>query len=238
MTGEHTQAVIRTILERRSIREGFDGTPVSPTVLDEIVRCGLAAPSSKNARPWRIHVVTDRALIGRLADAMEEARQETHHVAAMDASQTSAGVSARRWSSVPIDPATGNAREEWSSTVCESSDVLRQVSVAFFVENRGRFSDGRRTVCRAEADVRENALIGYGFEMLGLGAAIQNMWLAANAAGLDGSFMGDVLIAEDAIRAALSMSGDLVGVLALGTTSGIPSPRQPFEFDDTAVRHH
>jgi nitroreductase len=66
--------VIAAMLARRSIREGFDGQPIPGAVLREIVRCGRAAPSSKNAQPWRMHVVTDRATLGVLADAVEHAQ--------------------------------------------------------------------------------------------------------------------------------------------------------------------
>ena len=72
--------VIAAMLARRSIREGFDGQPIPGAVLREIVRCGLAAPSSKNAQPWRMHVVTDRATLGVLADAVEKAKGVDEYV--------------------------------------------------------------------------------------------------------------------------------------------------------------
>ena len=86
----------------------------------------------------------------------------------------------------------------------QSADVLAQVSLGLFVENIGAFSAGRHTVAAAPDAYRVNALVGYGFEMIGLGAAIQSMWLAAGELGLAGVFMGDVLIAEDAIRERLA----------------------------------
>lgn len=207
-------AMIEAILNRRSVRWGFDGEPISSTVVDRIVACGLSAPSSKNAQPWRIHVVDDRALLGEIADEVRAGHG--------------------RDSYVPIDPATGQSRD-WSSTVVESADVLAQVSLGLFVENNGAFSAGRRTVAAAEDAYRVNALVGYGFEMVGLGAAIQSMWLAAGDLGLAGVFMGDVLIAEDAIRERLGFVGDLVGVLALGHTTGTPTPKA--QADGRVVRH-
>lgn len=197
--------VVQSILGRRSIRHGFHTAPVDDDVIQTIVDCALAAPSSKNAQPWRIHVVRDRRVLGELADAVQGAKNAERYV--------------------PIDPATGEPRGDWSSTVAESAEVLRSVAVGLFVENRGKFSDGRQTVARAEDDVRESALVGYGFEMIGIGAAVQSMWLAAGDLGLGGVFMGDVLIAEDTIRARLGMAGDLVGVLALGYTAGEPTPK-------------
>jgi nitroreductase len=208
-------AVLQTILGRRSIRWGFDDRSVPDDVVEQILHCGLRAPSSKNAQPWRIHVVSDRALLSELARAVLGGRHAERYV--------------------PIDPKTGEPRPDWDSTVAESAEVLARVPLGLFVENRGKFSDGRRTVAEADDDVRASALIGYGFEMIGLGAAIQSMWLAASELGLVGVFMGDVLIAEEEIRTRLGMRGDLAGVLALGYSDGIPSPKELAP--DRIVRH-
>lgn len=208
--------VIEEILARRSVRDGFSPEPISESVIEEILRCGLNAPSSKNAQPWRMHVVTNAALRADLADAVQHAKD------------------AERF--VPIDPATGDPRPQWHGTVAESAAVLRETVLAVFVENRGAFSDGRRTVAGASPDHRENALIGYSFEVIGLGAAIQSIWLAAEAHRLRGVFMGDVLIAEDKIRVRLDMAGDLVGVLALGYTVG-SSPAPKVLADERVVWH-
>lgn len=206
--------MIETILARRSVRDGYTNAEVPEHVLDQVLRCGLAAPSSKNAQPWRIHVVTDRPFLRSLADDVQKASSAATYV--------------------PVDPSTGLPRE-WRSTVAESAQVLREVPVGLFIENSGRFSDGRAVVARARPDIRENALVGYGFEMIGLGAAIVSMWIAASGLGLGGVFMGDVLIAEAAIRYRLGVSGDLVGVLALGYSVGCAAPRRLAE--GRIVRH-
>ena len=208
--------MIATILERRSVREGFGGEPLPRSTIDQIVECGLVAPSSKNAQPWRIHVVTDRLTLATLADAVQHAKDADRYV--------------------PIDPATGRPRPNWPSSVTQSAAVLREVGLALFVENRGEFSDGRQNVASVRDDeVRKNALIGYGFEMIGLGASIQNMWLAASALGLAAVFMGDVVIAEETIRSTLGMRGDLAGVLAIARDGGEPVPKRLAP--DRVVRH-
>ncbi len=197
--------VVATICSRRSIRDGFIDEPVAHETVAEIVRCGLAAPSSKNAQPWRFHVVTNRRTIGAIADDVQAARGGDSYV--------------------PIDPTTGEKRPDWPSTVSESVAILRSVSLAIFVENLGAFSAGRARVAHADAEFRESAMLGYSLELLGIGAAIQSMWLGAHASGLSGVFMGDVLIAENAISKRLGVAGDLVGVLALGHSAGSPTPK-------------
>ncbi|MBI1857065.1 nitroreductase family protein [Candidatus Saccharibacteria bacterium] len=208
------RAVLDLIQSRRSLREGFIDKPIPTEVIDEIIQSGLRAPSSKNAQPWRVHVLERGERLAGIADTVQFAKNARDYA--------------------PIDPATGQLRQ-WESTVAESAQVLRAVGVGLFVENRGAFSGGRQSVANANNSVRGNGIVGYSFEMIGLGAMVENMWLSAHAQGLGGVFMGDVLVAEEEIQAELAFSGDLVGVLALGYTD-----LQPFEKAlkaDTVVYH-
>lgn len=205
--------VIDAMLARRSVREGFDGRPVPAAVIHQIIRCGLAAPSSKNAQPWRMHVVMDRSLLESLAQAVQQAPGAGEYV--------------------PHDPETGRPRPAYVSTVRESAQVLRDVSAAIFIENRGLFSAGRGTLATVSRPALAASLVGYGLEMIGIGACVENMWLAAEALGVQVAFMGDVAVADDDIRRYLNIAGDLVGVLALGySTESIPGRRQSLDESD------
>lgn len=207
---------VDTILSRRSIRGGFTDTPIDPTIVDNIIECGLNAPSSKNAQPWKMHVVENRLALNGIAqyiDAITESNRNDF---------------------VPHDPSTGKPRLSYISTVSESAEVLKQVPLGIFIENRGKFTNSRHNVAEAERTAIHGALIGVGLEYIGLGASIQNMWLAAQAHGLRGVFMGDVLIAEEHIKAELGMEGDLVGVLALGYSDALPTPK---DIQQNIVRH-
>lgn len=199
-----TTEVTRTILARRSIRAGFADGPLPDAVVEEIVACGLAAPSSKNSQPWRLHVVTDRALLGRLADVVVAQRNVATYV--------------------PHDPATGNPRPEYRSTVLDSGHVLAAVPLAVFVENLGPFSRGVEGLVATDEPRLRSALFGFGLEMVGVGAAIENMWLAATALGLSAALLGDVAIAEPELAATLGLHGDLVGALAIGRSDAGPFP--------------
>lgn len=192
--------VTEAILRRRSVRTGFSDMSVPTEIILDILRCGLAAPSSKNAQPFRFHVVTDGDLLDEMACAVEGARDtETY---------------------VPHDPVTGRPRPEWPSTVLQSAAALRSARVAIFIENSGAFSRGRQALVIATREALEVSIVGYGLEILGVGAAIENMWIAAVAHGVSGVFMGDILIAESLIKARLGIECDLAGVLALGYTTG------------------
>ena len=197
-----SNAATEAILGRRSIREGFTAEAVPIEVLEEIVACGLAAPSSKNAQPWRLHIVADRKLLTEMADT----------AAASEGADTY----------TPRDPLTGAPWPNWDSTVELSGDVLRDCAVGIFIENLGIFSRGRKTLAAVPTSHLVGSLVGYTFEVLGVGTAVENMWIAATALGLRGSFLGDIVIAEDTIREHLALKGDLVGVLALGYTQADP----------------
>lgn len=186
--------VIEQIIARRSYRGSFDGRPVAREDLDLIASCGLAAPSSKNAQPWRLHVVTDRQILEEIADVVR-------------ASPSAPGY---------VPRFRGDRGDRWVSTVIESADILEAAPAAIFIENLGHFGGGRHTGAHLTADEFDDWIVGYGFEMIGLGAAIENMWLAAESLGLAAAFLGDVGVEEDFIRRHLSLSGDLIGVHVFG----------------------
>ncbi len=212
--------VTETILRRRSTREQFLDRSIPGAVLIEIVRCGLAAPSSKNAQPWRLHVVSDRAVLGDLAKAVETSRGADSYA--------------------PMDPLTGKPHPDWPSTVVLSASVLREAATGIFIENRSSFSRSRRTLIEAIQGGRIGSLVSYGFEILGIGAAIENMWIAAEAFGVRGCYMGDVVIAEEEISRRLGIEKDLMGVLALGYSEAPVRPCSVAEmpFDRAHVVWH
>jgi nitroreductase len=193
---------IDAIFARHSVRSGQTRAAISEDTLKVILRCGDAAPSSKNARPWRFHTVTDKSVLATVANEMVVAEGSATFV--------------------PLDPSTGKKRDEWQSTVAESAATLRSASAGIFVENTGSFSKSRKIVAQVSPDLLEDALIGYALELIGHGAAVENMWIAATSLGLFASFMGDVLVTERSVARLLGLTGDLVGVLALRTSETSP----------------
>ncbi|MEW5982598.1 MAG: nitroreductase family protein [Acidobacteriota bacterium] len=210
--------VVEAIVTRRSIRGGFSSSPVDREVLENIVRCGLAAPSSKNARPWRFHVVTDCALLMEVSVLVEQAEGRDEYV--------------------PCDPTTGRPWETWRSSVDESAAVLKAAPAAIFVENLGIFSRGRATLIQAAPAALAASIVGYSFEVMGVGAAVQNMWIAAVSLGLGGVFLGDVLVAETEIRRKLGIPCELAGALVLGypAQGTVPAATVRAELDPDRVR--
>lgn len=59
---------IEKITSRQSIRK-FTSEPIPDSVIEDIVKIGISAPSAGNRQPWRIIIVTENGLREQLADA-------------------------------------------------------------------------------------------------------------------------------------------------------------------------
>ncbi len=190
-----SEAVLEAIKTRRSIRK-FKDTPIPEDLLKKVIECGLIAPSAKNSQPWRLHVVTGKETLKKVAGLLLS--------------------NPKAKESGPIDPKTGEPNPNFTPTVVESANVLKSAPVAIFVENHSPVMGGRKGVI--ESPHVEQAIFGLQFELMGIGASVENMLLAAHSMGLGGVFMGDPVLEEDNIKKLLRIQGDLVGVVALGYT--------------------
>lgn len=65
--------VLETILNRKSVRK-YTGRPVEKEKLEILVRAGMAAPSSRDRRPWEFIIVTDRKTLDTMAEGLPFAR--------------------------------------------------------------------------------------------------------------------------------------------------------------------
>lgn len=57
--------VIDCIMTRASVRQ-FTDRPIAADTLEQLVKCGMAAPTAANARPWAFVVVTEREILDSL----------------------------------------------------------------------------------------------------------------------------------------------------------------------------
>lgn len=63
--------VIRTILERRSVR-AYKPEQLSDEQLDTLLHCAIAAPSARNMQPWHFTVIQDQNLLEDFAQAFRK----------------------------------------------------------------------------------------------------------------------------------------------------------------------
>ncbi|MBP3785627.1 MAG: nitroreductase family protein [Bacteroidaceae bacterium] len=77
-----SEAVVQNILSRKSVRSYTD-RPVPRTMLDSLVRLGMAAPTGIDARPWQFIIFDDTASIRSLHTALPRAQQLSEATAAI-----------------------------------------------------------------------------------------------------------------------------------------------------------
>ena len=64
---------ITNIMTRVSVRE-FTGEKISEAQIDTLLRAAMSAPSAINKQPWAFIVVTDKAIIAKLGEALPYSR--------------------------------------------------------------------------------------------------------------------------------------------------------------------
>jgi len=71
--GEPMNETLQTIMNRKSVRS-YRADPIPKEKLELIVKAGMAAPTAVDKRPWEFVVITDKALLKKLADALPYAK--------------------------------------------------------------------------------------------------------------------------------------------------------------------
>ncbi len=69
-TTEGDNAVIETIMARRSIRK-YQEQPVARETMEKILECGINAPSGMNRQSWEVRVVDDPAIMDEIVGFMQ-----------------------------------------------------------------------------------------------------------------------------------------------------------------------
>lgn len=62
------KAAIENILNRKSVRNYLPDTAIAPDVMNEMLRCAMAAPTGIDIRPWRFVVVNNTAAFDTIFD--------------------------------------------------------------------------------------------------------------------------------------------------------------------------
>lgn len=70
---EDVNETLQTIFNRKSVRT-YTADRVSDEILNTLVRAGMAAPSSRDQRPWEFVIVTDRAKLDAMGEALPTAK--------------------------------------------------------------------------------------------------------------------------------------------------------------------
>ncbi len=183
--------LFKVIKTRRSIRAYIKrAVPVSK--IKKIIEAGLLAPSSKNSQPWNFIVIENKKVIEQLAELL---------------------INSLNTEAEPSDPTTGKIKKGYKSSIKASGGIIKESPIIIVIENTCPFSGGRRKVRLSKFS---NAINGHDSEFVSLGAAIQNMSLAAHDLGLSSVIICDAIAEEEKIKKLLKLKGDLVAILPIG----------------------
>lgn len=179
---------IKAIYQRKSTRR-FSERKIDNAVLQEILLAGLQAPSPKNDQPWRFLVVEQEEKRYRIADILEEQLEILNRANGMQ-----------------------NIIRKDVLGAFESSRVIREAPVLVFA-----YLDMEK--CRGHDDNVKWELNARDFEcthIMAVGAAIQNILLAAKEKGIDSLWMGDIFYAYNKLHEYLGMDDCMMAAIALG----------------------
>lgn len=191
--------MLDAIAARRSIRK-FKNTPVPRHIIEEIIKAGAFAPSSKNRQPWHFVVTTGKAKEEALAAMEQGLRREAQQPFLPESAQYIAGA-------------------------LNTLAIMRQAPVIIFVVNP--LGLDLLTPQNAENRVFEIC------NTQSIGAAVENMSLAAVENGLGSLWICDIYFAYRELCAWLNCGGELAAAFALGYAGEEPAPRPRKSWSET-----
>lgn len=183
---------LEAIYKRKSTRAFYD-REINESIINEILCAGIQAPSPKNVQPWRFAVVQEKNKKADIADILES-----------QLNKRKAENEKKRVCRRDIDSAF------------ETVKILKNASAIIFVyldtSSYEIHNDNVKWVLNAK-DVECN-------HIMSIGAAIQNMLLAATENGVDSLWIGDFYYAYNQLETYLNInSGCLVSAVILGYSS-------------------
>ncbi len=183
------EKVMEAIYKRKSTRN-FSDRKIEGKILNEILSAGLQAPSPKNDQPWSFLVVEQEEKRHKVADILEchleKIKTENSHM--------------------------GIFRDDILSAF-ESVRILEEAPVLVFV-----YLDPEKCEGHDDNNIKWklNARDSECTHIMAIGAAIQNILLAATIKGVDSLWLGDIFFAYNSLQEYLGQGGCVMAAIALG----------------------
>lgn len=184
---------LESIYKRKSTRS-FQDSKISNDVLRRILCAGMQAPSPKNDQPWRFLVVEGKDKRETIANILEQ------QLNVLKCENDLMGIHRR-----DIDEAF------------ESVRILREASIIVFVY----LDIGSYEIHDDYTKWPLNAKDAECTHIMAVGAAIQNMLLAATESGVDSLWIGDIFYAYNKLEKYLGHEGCIMAAVALGHGTGV-----------------
>lgn len=200
MTEKNQIPSVRDIIARRKSTRNFDPVYQIPrNIQEDIISAGLRAPSPKNRQPWYFYVLDDRKKQKKVSDLLKMQLGKLKSERMQQQRDTS-----------DLDMAV------------YSADIIADASMIVFVgyERDSSNEHGEKLNWGITAQAFE---VG---DLQSIGAAVQNMLLAAMELGIASLWMCDVLYAHDEIRTLLKLNYPFVAAVAFGRAGVCQSSRK------------
>jgi nitroreductase len=193
------------ILGRKSIRK-FLPDPVPQHDIEEIIRMAGAAPSANNLQMWHFLIITNPELKSRMARVIEEtAHRLINHPGLKDYADTLTGM------------------KNYSTFFKDAPAVIAVLKLPYQ-------SKGEEILAKLGMSLAEAKAYRAHPEMQSIGAAIQNLLLAAHSLGYGTCWMTGPLFAKEEITRTLpdNLPGELAALIPLGKPAEtvLPRPRK------------
>lgn len=214
--------MIQAITDRRSVRKYQDRT-VPRSMIEEIIRAGILAPSAKNRQPWKFVVVTKGAreeMLAALVKGLERERREPFLAK----------------SACYLDSA------EYTFSIMKQAPVVIFIINPLAKELQGvHWEEAGEMKCPLAADIKAwEAESGFSEEdriaeicnTQSIGAAIENMVLTATDLGLGSLWICDTFFVQRELDEWLGAKGELFAALAIGFADEAPNARPRKDFKD------
>jgi len=195
------EAVHDLMAARRSVRRFRPEVP-DRALIESLLASAVTAPSASNKQPWRFIVVKNRDTIARLAGAVRAAVDRVA-LAVEPAFE-------------PAFRAYGDYFTRFELAPLVIVPIYRPLTILSNLTGNRLGTNDRE---RVETMERDSGLIGTSL-------ALQNLLLAAHAAGLGASGMTGPLVAADMIREILRVpaSWQIVALVPVGYADETPPP--------------
>lgn len=197
------------ITSRRSIRK-FSDEKISDETIKEIVQSALYAPSACNSQCYHFIAVKDKELIEKIALETEKGTEEFY----CDCSD-----------------------EEYIARKKKQTTFFRKAPLVIFVYmTEMQYYDSRSVECYKSKGFDSKKMAEYfgSYDVLSVGAAVENMLLTIHSKGLGACWMNEPVMCSDKISAVLEVNPEykLLSVIPVGKPAYNPYPKTSKTLDE------
>jgi len=201
--------VLEAMATRRSVRR-FSNEPVPIEDIREMVRHAAMAPSVNNCQPWQFLAITDTELLRKMGEAVADTLDTLFPDAALP------------------------RRQQQKATIERLSTFFMQAPCVVAMLQSPHHSQLDTLIERTDADPELINDLRRFPGLQSVGAATQNLLLAAHAMGYGACWVSGVLVARQKLEALLGVEPpqSLASFIAIGHTASTPSESERKPLDE------